>query len=139
MDTDALLALWTEPLPADDAAATAAFARLYTDPVVVNGVPLTPAAMVERARALQAAFAERRTVVHDVVTAPGRLVLAFEMHVRHTGPLRTPLGDVPATGRTAVSRAIDVLTVGADDRIAAVRVVSDELGMLTQLGAARLV
>ncbi|MDP9817700.1 ester cyclase [Spirilliplanes yamanashiensis] len=138
MDIDALLAVWTDPVPADDAAAAAAFRRLYTDPVTVNGAPLAVGALVERARALQAAFSDRRTVLHDVVTAPGRLVVAFEMHVRHTGPLRTALGEVPATGRTVVSNAIDVLTLDADDRIAEVRVVSDELGVLTQLDAARL-
>ena len=138
MQTDALLALWTEPVPADDDAAAAAFARFYTDPVEVNGAALPLSGLVARARALQTAYSDRRTVVLDAVRTPDRLIVAFEMHVRHTGPLHTPLGVVEATGRDVIARAIDILTLGADDRITTVRVVSDELGVLRTLDAVRL-
>jgi hypothetical protein len=60
------------------------------------------------------------------------------MHLRHVGPLLTPLGEVPATGREVVTRAVDVLTVTDDGLIAAVHVVSDDLATLTQLDAVRL-
>ncbi len=138
VDVAGLLALWTEPLPADDLAARAAFARFYTDPVSVNGADVSVAAMVERARALQAAFTDRRNTILDAVTTADRLVVAFELRVRHVGPLRTPLGEVAATGREVVTRAIDVLVRTADGRISAAHVVSDELGLLTQLDAVRL-
>jgi hypothetical protein len=38
-------------------------------------------------------------------------VVAFVMHVRQTGPLATPLGTVPPTGREAAARTIDILAV----------------------------
>ena len=42
-DVDALLRLWSEPLPASDEEAAAAFRERYTDPVTVNGAELTAA------------------------------------------------------------------------------------------------
>ena len=133
---DRLMALWQEPVPAGDAG-TAAFGACYADPLTVNGAPMTLAELVERARTLQAAHSGIRAEVLDVVAAPGRVVVAFVMHVRHTGPLRTPLGVLAPTGRTAAIRTIDVLAIG-DGRVTGVTVVADELGLLTQLGGVRL-
>ena len=45
-DVEALFRLWTDPLP-EGLAAEDAVRTLYTDPVVVNGVPLTAADLVE--------------------------------------------------------------------------------------------
>jgi len=139
VDVDALLTLWTDPLPAADEAAEAAFARCYADPVTVNGAALPRAALVTRARAMQAAFPDRRTVILDTVATAEKLIVAFELHATHTGPLQTPLGAVEATGRPVVMRTIDILILDATGRIAVVHVVGDELGMLTQLNAVRLV
>jgi predicted ester cyclase len=138
VDVPGLLALWTDPLPADDTAAVAAFARFYTDPVVVNGAAMPLTGLIARARAMQATYADRHTTILDTVTTEDRLVVAFELDLRHVGPLETPLGTVAASGRRIRTRAIDVLTVGADARISEVRVVSDDLGTLTQLDAVRL-
>ena len=41
LDTDRLMSLWATP-PADDAEALGEIRRLYTDPVVINGVPSPP-------------------------------------------------------------------------------------------------
>jgi hypothetical protein len=57
--------------------------------------------------------------------------------VRHTGTLTTPLGAVPATGREAVIRTIDILSV-RDGKITDITVVADEFGLLSQLDALRL-
>ncbi len=131
-----LMALWREPVPAGDAG-IAAFRSCYAGELTVNGVPFTLAALVDRARAVQAAYSAIRPEVLDVVAAPGRVVVAFVMHVRHTGALLTPLGIVAPTGRAAAIRTIDVLAV-RDGRVTGVTVVADELGLLTQLGAVRL-
>lgn len=133
---DRLLDLWVG-IPADDADAAAAFARLYADPVTVNGAPMPVAGLVARARTLHAAYADLEMELLDVVAAADRVVIAFIMHARHTGPLATPLGSVPATGRTVAARTIDILTV-RDGLITAITVVADELGVLTQLDAVRL-
>lgn len=134
--TERLFALWIDP-PADDDAALAAIRALYTDPVEVNGTPLTAVDMLARARALHRAYSGLHHELLDVVEAPGRLVVAFRMHGTHTGPLPTPLGTVAATGRPVAVRTIDVLTVD-DGRIAAVCVVGDELGTLLGLEALAL-
>ena len=133
---DRLMTLWQQPVPAGDAAIEA-FRVCYADPLTVNGVPFTVAGLVDRARALHGAYSGIRAEVLDVVAAPGRLVVAFVMHVRHTGPLTTPLGVLAPTGRTAAIRTIDVLAIG-DGRVTGVTVVADELGLLTQLGGVHL-
>jgi ketosteroid isomerase-like protein len=138
MNTDAdlvdrLLALWRDP-PADDADALAAFRALYTDPVDVNGVTVSAADLLARARILHRAYSGLHNEVLDVVTAADRVVIAFRMLGTHTGPLPTPVGTVAPTGRPVSIRTIDVLTV-VDGRITRVIVVGDELGALVALGA----
>jgi predicted ester cyclase len=137
-DVTGLLALWTTQLPADDGEALEAFARFYTDPVTVNGTDLPLSAVLARARALQAAYAGRTYSVHDLVTTDDHVVFAVEVRCRHVGPLTTPLGVVAPTGRQVVTRGIDILTI-TGGRVSAARVVSDELGVLTQLDAVRLI
>jgi len=131
-----LMDLWREPVPEGDAG-IAAFGTCYAAELTVNGAPFTLAALVERARMLQTAYSDIRPEVLEVVAAPGRVVVAFVMHVRHTGPLTTPLGVLPATGREGAARTIDILAV-ADGRVTDITVVADELGLLAQLGGVRL-
>jgi predicted ester cyclase len=134
---DRLLGLWQEPVDERDDP-EAAFRELYADPVSVNGTPMPVSSLVERARALQRAFDGLTTEIVDMVETPDRVAIAFYMRARHVGPLDTPIGTVPPTGGAVEVRTIDILTI-ADGRIRALWVVSDELGMLTQLDAVRLV
>jgi hypothetical protein len=136
---DDLLRLWVEPIgdPAASETTADAFRSVYADPVTVNGVPMPVPALVERARALQRAYEGLRAELLDRVETQDRLVVAFVMHGRHTGPLVTPLGTLPPTGREMAARTIDVLQL-ADGRVHGIWVVSDELGVLTQLDAVRL-
>lgn len=133
---DRVMALWAGPIP-DGPAGEAAFAECYADELTVNGAPFRLADLVTRARRLHTAFSGVRAELLQVLAAPGHVVVAFVMHVRHTGPLLTPLGEVPASGRTAAARTIDILGV-RDNKITEVTVVADDLGMLTQLDALRL-
>ena len=128
-----LLRLWTEPIR-DDFEARAAFAQVYADPVVINGVPMAVAGLVDRARSLQHAFDGLSMQILDRVETPDRIVIAFIMHGRHVGPYASPLGDVSPTGRDVQVRTIDVLTLDSG-LVSAIWVVADDLGMLTQLGA----
>jgi hypothetical protein len=75
--------------------------------------------------------------VFERVETPDRVVVGFHQRGRHVGPLTTPLGVVPPTGRTVQRRIIDILTV-ADGLVTAVWVVSDDFDLLTQLDALRL-
>jgi len=71
-----LTRLWTEPVPAS-AEAVRAFGELYTDPVSINGTPTSLLDLVERARALQRAFADLSMEIVDEFEAPNRLVIVF--------------------------------------------------------------
>jgi len=129
---DRLLALWAEPIPDVDVA-RAAFAALYADPLTLNGVAIPLDTLVDRATATHAALHRTGVQVLDVVDAPGRVVVAFEMTATHLGTLQSSVGAVAATGREVTVRTIDILAVDGG-LITDIWVVSDELGLLNQLG-----
>jgi predicted ester cyclase len=131
-----LTRLWTEPVPAS-AEAARAFGELYTDPVSINGTPTSLLDLVERARAVQRAFADLSMEIVDEFEAPDRLVIVFLQRGRHVGPLSLPLGEISPTGRQVEVRTIDVLSM-TDHRISAVQVVPDNLGLAMQLDAVAL-
>ena len=133
-DVERLLRLWTHPLPEDDEAAAASFRELYTDPVTINGNALTVPDLVARARRAQQALAEPEREVLAVVDAGDTVAVAFRLAGRQVGPLDTPAGPVPATGRRIDVRVIDVLTL-ADGRIASIWMVADWLSALAAVDA----
>ncbi len=51
----------------------------------------------------------------------------------HTGPLPTPSGDVPSTGKAVRTTSVSLLTF-ADGLVRSERVFGDQLDLLTQLG-----
>ena len=51
----------------------------------------------------------------------------------HDGPLETPEGTIPATGKTVTLRGCDAITV-RDGRITSQRIYYDQLSFMTQLG-----
>ena len=131
-----LLPLWTQPVDSWDDA-EAAFRGVYADPVVVNGIEMPIAELVGRARALQQAFDELGMHILDTVETPDRVVIAFLMRGRHVGPFNSPLGTVAPTQRDIEVRTIDVLVI-TEGLVSAIWVVSDDLGLLRQLDAAKL-
>jgi len=135
-DVDRLLGLWTD-LPADDAVAAAAFREVYTDPVTVNGAPLSITGLVSRARVVHGALDRIERDVLEVVDGGTQVAVAFRLRGVHVGPLSTSAGPVPATGGTVELRVIDVLTL-TDGRISDIWMVADELGALVGIGAVRV-
>ena len=133
LDVEALLRLWTDPLPQDDEAAADAFRRMYADPVAVNGTPLSAADMVARARMTQAALAEPEHEVLAVVESSDAVAVALRLAGRHVGPLDTPAGRLPASGARIDLRVIDVLSF-VEGRISAIWMVGDWLGALAAAG-----
>ena len=126
-----LFELWTVPPDRRDDP-EGAFRELYTDPVTINGTPVPVAGLVDRARALHAAFTGHTIEVVDRVEAPGKLTVAFRHTARHTGVWVTPLGDLAPSGRTVEGLGIDVLTLDQDGRITAIWVLADELQRILQ-------
>jgi predicted ester cyclase len=133
---EALMRLWDD-LPADPAALEAAFREVYADPVVINGERRTLLELVAMASAMRGVFADTQREPLEVVQAPGYVAVAFRLRGRHVGPLPTPLGTVPPTGRTVDLKIIDILTI-TDGLIGAVQMAADNLDLLLQLGAVTL-
>ena len=133
-DVDALLDLWTSPLPDDDDAAASRFREYYHDPVTVNGSQLTAADLVTRARVVQAMLEDAENVVLDSFEAGDKVALAFRMRGRQVGPMATTLGPLPPDGQPLDVRVIDVLTL-VDGRVSNIWMVADELGVLVSRGA----
>jgi len=131
-----LLPLWAEPVD-DRPDPVSAFGEVYADPVLVNGTELALSDLVDRARALQRAFDALSMQILDIVEAPGRVVVAFMMRGRHTGPFVSPVGTVAPTHRDIEVRTIDVLSL-TEGVISSIWVVSDDLGLLRQLTAVTL-
>jgi predicted ester cyclase len=131
-----LTRLWTQPVRAQ-AEAVRAFGDLYTDPVSFNGTATSLVDLVQRARAVQRAFADLNMEIIDAFEAPDRFVIVFLQPGRHVGPLALALGEIPPTGRQVEVRTIDVLSM-LDNHISAVDVVADNLGLAMQLGAVAL-
>ena len=126
-----LFDLWRVP-PGEHGDPVSAFGRLYADPVLINGEPMPVVDLVARAAALHAAFTDHVIEIVDRVAAPGKLTVAFRHTARHTGLWRTPLGDLPATGRRVTGLGIDVLTLD-DGRITGIWVLADELQRILQV------
>lgn len=135
-DVERLLRLWTD-LPEDDETAAASFREVYTDPVLINGVPMDAARLMARARALGAAFDQLERELLDVVDDGAKAAVAFRLSGRHVGQLTTAAGPVAATGRRLEIRVIDVLTF-TGGRISSIWMVADELGALAAVEAVRL-
>jgi predicted ester cyclase len=128
-----LFELWSFPPDARDDP-LAAFGAVYTDPVLVNGASMALADLVARARALHEAFTEVEVEVVDRVVQPGKIAIAFRQTARHTGTWATPVGTIAPTGELVRGLGIDLLTL-ADDRVAEIWVLADELQRLAQVGA----
>jgi hypothetical protein len=137
LDINALLDLWTQPLGADDDAAEA-FRSLYTDPVIINGTPLTADELVQRARTLQQALETIQRELLDICQTDSKVAIAFQLGGRHIGPLTTSAGVLAPTGEQFSMRVIDILTL-TNGRISSVVMVGHELGALSSINAATLV
>jgi predicted ester cyclase len=65
------------------------------------------------------------------------VAVSFHRRATHSGTWSTPLGDLPASGERLTLTGMDILTV-ADGRIAAIRVLSDDLAVVARAAGARL-
>lgn len=85
------------------------------------------------AKGFVAAFPDCRFQVTSVVASGNRVVMEGIYSGTHTGPLMTPQGEVPPTGRTLELALCDVFDVEAG-RIGRVRAYYDQMTLAAQLG-----
>lgn len=117
-----------------------AYGALFARDVVIRS-PGTPDGVVGRdarvafGRAFAAAFPDARVEPVRAFTQDDLVCMEVRFHGRHDGPMVTPGGEIPATGRTVefpyciVARFEDGEVVEMDEYF-------DQLAMLTQLGVA---
>jgi len=133
IDLPALLALWSDPLPAGPAGEIA-LGKFYADPCVINGTTTTIAELAAGVLALQGAISAPSRNILSCHQTDQTVVFAFELQGQHLGPLPTSAGIVAATGADLRLRIIDILTI-ADGLITDVIMVAGELGALAAAGA----
>jgi predicted ester cyclase len=101
--------------------------------VTPNGATTGPAAATAYSAPFTVAFSGDRHQI-EVLASAGDLVVA-EGHwgATHTGPLATPDGDIPATGKSVRLPFVVVMRT-AGERVASVHVYYDQLAFMAQLG-----
>ncbi len=62
--------------------------------------------------------------------------IAIELRntMTHTGTFATPMGDLPATGRTVILNACDTVRVGSNGKVTSWHSYFDQASLMTQLG-----
>jgi predicted ester cyclase len=130
---DRMLSLWEKPY-SSRAEARAAFGTVYAEQMSLNGQPLSLDDLVTRAEKLQATYADLgRELIHHIETGD-QVIIGFYMTGRQVGPLETPLGVVPPTGKAVRIQITDILTL-RDGLIVDIWMMASELSLLMQLGA----
>jgi predicted ester cyclase len=127
-----VLDLWRSPLP-EGADPLAAFRAVYADPLTVNGIATPLKTLAERAGMLRGALHDIEGRVIARIDGPSRVAFALRLTGTHAGPLVTPAGPVPATGKRIDITIIDIFGM-QDGRVAAIWSVTDYLTLLIQTG-----
>ena len=91
-------------------------------------------AIIAGLEAWRAAFPDVSATTTHTVEAGNTVVQEIVWSGTHTGPLASPAGAIPATGKRVVNPAVQVL-VFEGDKLQEVRHYFDALGMLAQIGA----
>jgi steroid delta-isomerase-like uncharacterized protein len=79
------------------------------------------------------AFPDSRATFHQGLASGNTVVLEHTWNGTHSGPLQTPTGTIPATGKTINMRACAVMEI-AGDKVRLQRHYFDMATMLGQLG-----
>ena len=90
-------------------------------------------AFIEYGRTFLRAFPDGRIHGDRYVESGDRIVVEGRVTGTNPGPLQTPAGELPPTGRAMVLPFADVFRI-ADGKIAEHRVYYDTLGLMAQLG-----
>jgi steroid delta-isomerase-like uncharacterized protein len=115
-----------------------AFEQLADPDVVMRygGMTLNgPAELRAFVEQYKAAFPDLHHELVDYVEAGDTVALELLVRGTHTGPLQTPQGEIPATGRPVVFESCDYVKV-LDGKVASWHVYNDQLAFLVQLGLA---
>ena len=94
-----------------------------------------PDETIEMLAAWKTAFPDARGVITNVLPSGDHVALEITWEGTHTGPLETPFGTIPPTGRRALLPAVQVTKV-RDGMVQESRHFFDLMGLLNQIGVA---
>jgi predicted ester cyclase len=80
------------------------------------------------------AFPDGRIQIDNVISSGDTVVVELTGRGTQTGTLKTPAGEIPATGSTVTLQLCDVLEFTSDGKIKAQRSYFDSASLLAQLG-----
>jgi len=80
-----------------------------------------------------AAFPDSKATFEHAHVSGNTVILELTWRGRHTGPLRTPAGEIPATGKPIELRACQIIDV-ADGKTQHIRQYFDMATLMAQLG-----
>ncbi|HVK25830.1 MAG TPA: ester cyclase [Actinokineospora sp.] len=90
-------------------------------------------AFLRHAQGMATAFPDSRMEITTIVESDGRAVVEGCYQGTHTGPMATPQGEVPPTGRP-LSLPICIVFEAAAGRITSLHPYYDQMTLATQLG-----
>jgi steroid delta-isomerase-like uncharacterized protein len=79
------------------------------------------------------AMSEREVHINHVIEAGDTIVVEFVFRSKNTGPILTPQGTIPPTGRTASLSSVGIYEL-RDGKLAGSRGMYDRLSLISQLG-----
>jgi steroid delta-isomerase-like uncharacterized protein len=92
-----------------------------------------PSGAVEFSQMWADGFPDGRVRIDNVIASGDHVVLQFTGDGTQTGPLKSPAGEIPATGRPMTLKLCDVHEI-RDGKIRLVQTYFDSASMLMQLG-----
>jgi steroid delta-isomerase-like uncharacterized protein len=92
-----------------------------------------PSGAIEFSQMWADGFPDGRVNIDNVIASGDHVVLQFTGEGTQTGPLKSPVGEIPATGRPMTLKLCDVHEI-RDGKIRLVETYFDSASMLMQLG-----
>jgi len=80
-------------------------------------------------------FPDGKITDNDVVVSGNMAAIRFTFEGTQTGPMETPNGTLPATGRKVVVQGTEFFTFNSSGKLIHLETLSDDLGLLSQLTA----
>lgn len=97
--------------------------------------PLVGRRVIEQTTAaMSTAFPDMQWTIVTLLVDGSRAACELHIEGTHTGPLASPGGDVPATGRTVSFDVLEILEFNADDEVVEHREYMDPGALMAQLG-----
>jgi len=80
-------------------------------------------------------FPDAKITDHDVVVSGNMAAIRFTFEGTQTGPMPTPNGTLPASGRKVVIQGTEFFTFNSSGKLIHLETLTNDLGLITQLTA----